>query len=182
MEVDGEEFAERHHGIGRTEYLFSRNKKAREIDRALTSLVHADCLQRRESRDCNGRPTEVWVPRASLQSSPFGWRGHRGTAAPSAVAGQNTGQCDITHGGVGSRLPVARAARVGGRHREGSPPRPEDGEPARPRAIQLERVSSRRDSSAVGRPGTGQLSGVAVVRVNASTCSRAFSGSLTQVR
>lgn len=41
---------------------------------------------------------------------------------------------------------------------------------------------ARRDSSAVGRPGTGQLSGVAVVRVNASTCSRAFSGSLTHVR
>ena len=39
---------ERAHGISRTEVrdLFSRNKKAREIDRALTSLVDASYTQK----------------------------------------------------------------------------------------------------------------------------------------
>jgi len=56
---------ERHNGISRTEVrdLFSRNKKAREIDRALTALVDAGRLQRRETSDGTGRPAEVWIPR-----------------------------------------------------------------------------------------------------------------------
>jgi hypothetical protein len=55
---------ERDHGISRTEVrdLFSRNKKAREIDRALAALVDAGRLQRRQSSDGNGRPAEIWVP------------------------------------------------------------------------------------------------------------------------
>jgi len=55
---------ERTDGISRTEVrdLFSRNKKAREIDRALTTLVDAGRLQRQPRRDGPGRPAEVWVP------------------------------------------------------------------------------------------------------------------------
>jgi hypothetical protein len=55
---------ERDHGISRTEVrdLLSRNKKAREIDRALAALVDAGRLQRRQSSDGNGRPAEIWVP------------------------------------------------------------------------------------------------------------------------
>jgi hypothetical protein len=55
---------ERTHGISRTEVrdLFSRNKKAREIDRALTTLVDAGRLQRHQSNDGNGRPAEIWIP------------------------------------------------------------------------------------------------------------------------
>jgi len=51
-------------GVNRTEVsnLFSRNKKAREIDRALTVLVEAGRLQRRNVVAERGRPTEVWVP------------------------------------------------------------------------------------------------------------------------
>ena len=57
---------ERTHGISRTEVrdLFSRNKKAREIDRALTALVDAGRLQRTRGHDrTTGRPAEIWIPR-----------------------------------------------------------------------------------------------------------------------
>ena len=55
---------ERANGISRTEVrdLFSRNKKAREIDRALTALVDAGRLQRHHGHDGNGRPAEIWIP------------------------------------------------------------------------------------------------------------------------
>jgi Protein of unknown function (DUF3987) len=55
---------ERARGISRTEVrdLFSRNKKAREIDRALTALVDAGRLQRDHGHDGNGRPAEIWIP------------------------------------------------------------------------------------------------------------------------
>jgi hypothetical protein len=55
---------DRRHGISRTEVrdLFSRNKKAREIDRALAALVDAGRLHRQHSHDGNGRPAEIWVP------------------------------------------------------------------------------------------------------------------------
>jgi len=56
---------ERAHGISRTEVrdLFSRNKKAREIDRALTTLVDAGRLQRTRGHDrTTGRPAEIWIP------------------------------------------------------------------------------------------------------------------------
>jgi len=51
-------------GISRTEVrdLFSRNKKAREIDRALTALVDAGRLDRQQRRDGAGRPAEIWIP------------------------------------------------------------------------------------------------------------------------
>ncbi len=43
--------------------LFSRNKKAREIDRALTTLVDAGRLQRTRGHDrTTGRPAEIWIP------------------------------------------------------------------------------------------------------------------------
>jgi hypothetical protein len=56
---------ERRHGITRTEVrdLFSRNKKAREIDRALTALVDAGRLQRQPGHDrTTGRRAEIWIP------------------------------------------------------------------------------------------------------------------------
>jgi Protein of unknown function (DUF3987) len=55
---------ERANGISRTEVrdLFSRNKKAREIDRALTALVDAGRLHRHKGHDGNGRPAEIWIP------------------------------------------------------------------------------------------------------------------------
>ena len=55
---------ERRDGITRTEVrdLFSRNKKAREIDLALAALVDAGRLDRREQRDGAGRPAEIWIP------------------------------------------------------------------------------------------------------------------------
>ena len=56
---------ERAHGITRTEVrdLFSRNKKAREIDRALTTLVDVGRLQRTRGHDrTTGRPAEIWIP------------------------------------------------------------------------------------------------------------------------
>lgn len=51
-------------GVTRTEVrdLFSRNKKAREIDRALVVLEDAGRLQRRTVADGRGRPAETWVP------------------------------------------------------------------------------------------------------------------------
>ena len=50
-------------GISRTEVrdLFSRNKKAREIDRALDRARDAGRLQRRAQTDGRGRPAEVWI-------------------------------------------------------------------------------------------------------------------------
>ena len=56
---------ERASGISRTEVrdLFSRNKKAREIDRALAALVDAGRLQRHHGHDGTGRPAEIWIPR-----------------------------------------------------------------------------------------------------------------------
>ncbi len=55
---------DRRDGISRTEVrdLFSRNKKAREIDRALTALEDAGRLQRKDQADGRGRPAEIWVP------------------------------------------------------------------------------------------------------------------------
>lgn len=55
---------ERARGVSRTEVrdLFSRNKKAREIDRALAALVDAGRLRRDRGHDGNGRPAEIWIP------------------------------------------------------------------------------------------------------------------------
>jgi hypothetical protein len=51
-------------GITRSEVrdLFSRNKKAREIDRALTVLEEAGRLTRTSSANGRGRPAETWLP------------------------------------------------------------------------------------------------------------------------
>jgi hypothetical protein len=52
-------------GVTRTQVsdMFSRNKKAREIDRALNALVEAGRLERGESRTGGaGRPAAVWRP------------------------------------------------------------------------------------------------------------------------
>jgi len=51
-------------GVTRTQVsdLFSRNKKAREIDRALNALVEAGRLERGELRGSVGRPAAVWRP------------------------------------------------------------------------------------------------------------------------
>ena len=54
----------RQNGINRTEVrdLFSSNKKAREIDRALAALVDAGRLQRHLGHDRTGRLAEIWIP------------------------------------------------------------------------------------------------------------------------
>jgi hypothetical protein len=54
-------------GVTRSELrdLFSRNKKAREIDRALTVLEEAGRLTRTSESDGRGRPAEIWLPRAA---------------------------------------------------------------------------------------------------------------------
>lgn len=51
-------------GVTRTEVrdLFSRNKKAREIDRALAVLEESGRLQRTTLSDGRGRPAETWLP------------------------------------------------------------------------------------------------------------------------
>ena len=53
-------------GVTRTEVrdLFSRNKKAREIERALTALEEAGRLHRTTITDGRGRPSETWLPAA----------------------------------------------------------------------------------------------------------------------
>lgn len=56
---------ERHDGITRTEVsnLFSRNKKAREIDRALQALIDAGRLKRATVEEPRtGRTLTVWRP------------------------------------------------------------------------------------------------------------------------
>jgi hypothetical protein len=55
---------ERTAGVTRTEVseMFSRNKKRREIERALTVLEEAGRLRRGTRRPEHGRPAEVWVP------------------------------------------------------------------------------------------------------------------------
>ena len=60
---------DRHDGITRTEVsnLFSRNKKAREIDRALQALIDAGRLERATIRDPrNDRTLTVWRPASEL--------------------------------------------------------------------------------------------------------------------
>ncbi len=54
-------------GVTRSEVrdLFSRNKKAREIDRALTVLEEAGRLKRTSQADGRGRPAEIWLPHAA---------------------------------------------------------------------------------------------------------------------
>ena len=58
---------DRPQGVTRSEVrdLFSRNKKAREIDRALTVLEEAGRLTRASSADGRGRPAERWLPHAA---------------------------------------------------------------------------------------------------------------------
>ncbi len=58
---------DRPHGVTRSEIrdLFSRNKKAREIDRALTVLEEAGRLTRTHASDGRGRPAEIWRPQAA---------------------------------------------------------------------------------------------------------------------
>jgi len=59
-------------GVTRTQVsdLFSRNKKAREIDRALTALVEAGRLERGETRTGGaGRPAVVWRPIYAAQAA-----------------------------------------------------------------------------------------------------------------
>jgi uncharacterized protein DUF3987 len=55
---------DRRDGVTRTEVrdLFSRNKKAREIDRALGVLEDAGRLHRATATDGRGRPAEAWIP------------------------------------------------------------------------------------------------------------------------
>ena len=57
---------DRHDGISRTEArdLFGRNKKAREIDRALGALEDAGRLARRAHTDGHARPAELWIPKS----------------------------------------------------------------------------------------------------------------------
>ena len=54
-------------GVSRTEVrdLFSRNKKAREIDRALSALEDAGRLTCRTDTDGRGRPAERWIPKVA---------------------------------------------------------------------------------------------------------------------
>ena len=54
-------------GVSRTEVrdLFSRNKKTREIDRALGALEDAGRLTRRSDTDGRGRPAELWIPQVA---------------------------------------------------------------------------------------------------------------------
>jgi hypothetical protein len=64
---------DRHDGITRTEVsnLFSRNKKAREIDRALQTLIDAGRLERATIRDArNDRTLTVWRP--ATEPAPAG--------------------------------------------------------------------------------------------------------------
>lgn len=58
-------------GVTRTEVrdLFSRNKKAREIDRALTVLEEAGRLRRTTTTDGRGRPAETWLPGAARSAA-----------------------------------------------------------------------------------------------------------------
>ncbi|MDX6320118.1 MAG: hypothetical protein QOD35_3518, partial [Nocardioidaceae bacterium] len=58
-------------GVTRTEVrdLFSRNKKAREIERALTVLEEAGRLQRTTVTDGRGRPSETWLPAAPARAA-----------------------------------------------------------------------------------------------------------------
>jgi hypothetical protein len=59
-------------GVTRTQVsdLFSRNKKAREIDRALSALVEAGRLERGENRTgSTGRPAALWRPVAPAQAA-----------------------------------------------------------------------------------------------------------------
>jgi hypothetical protein len=49
--------------------LFSRNKKAREIDRALMVLEEAGRLRRIGVSDGCGRPAETWVPVEGRQAA-----------------------------------------------------------------------------------------------------------------
>lgn len=59
-------------GVTRTQVsdLFSRNKKAREIDRALGALVDAGRLQREEHRTGTaGRPATVWRPSRAVSEA-----------------------------------------------------------------------------------------------------------------
>ena len=58
---------DRPHGVTRSEDrdLFSRNKKAREMDRALTVLEEAGRLTRTRANDGRGRPAEIWRPHAA---------------------------------------------------------------------------------------------------------------------
>lgn len=42
--------------------MFSRNKKRREIERALGVLEQAGCLRRETRQPERGRPAEVWIP------------------------------------------------------------------------------------------------------------------------
>jgi hypothetical protein len=55
---------ERPSGLTRTEVseLFSRNKKRREIERALGVLEDAGRLRRETRQAERGRPAEVWIP------------------------------------------------------------------------------------------------------------------------
>lgn len=58
-------------GVTRTQVsdLFSRNKKAREIDRALTALVEAGRRERAETRSgAAGRPAALWRPTSAGES------------------------------------------------------------------------------------------------------------------
>jgi DNA replicative helicase MCM subunit Mcm2 (Cdc46/Mcm family) len=58
--------ATKHHpaGVTRTDVsdMFSRNKKRREIERALTVLEEAGRLRREIRHPERGRPAEIWVP------------------------------------------------------------------------------------------------------------------------
>ena len=58
-------------GVTRTDVrdLFSRNKKAREIERALTILEEAGRLQRTTVTDGRGRPAETWLPATPAQAA-----------------------------------------------------------------------------------------------------------------
>lgn len=58
-------------GVTRTEVrdLFSRNKKAREIDRALTVLEEAGRLHRTMLSDGRGRPAETWLPATTARAA-----------------------------------------------------------------------------------------------------------------
>ena len=83
---------DRHDGISRTEArdLFGRNKKGREIDRALGALEDAGRLARRARTDGHARPAELWIPKSrSAPGSSLRSAALQHTATPAKCSPQS---------------------------------------------------------------------------------------------
>ena len=164
---------ERHDGITRTEVsnLFSRNKKAREIDRALQALIDAGRLERATIRDPGHRAFTHDLAPARRAGGSLGLSVQAGAGADLTRV-KRLARAALSS--AAAAAPCAQQPSAQGSRRRCSPPRaplqPEARWRDRDRKRQQHRPSNRADRSGAGHAATRRRSTSTATRSSRRRC------------